>query len=93
VVPTDEDVLVNLKLENLKIIDKTAANGNLFFKSWWTKFVSSKSAGAWGAAYTCILIYFFCFSNCFPISRFFFFETAVIHCFFTYIYCCWGFSF
>ncbi len=46
--PTDEDVIANLKLANLKTIDKTEAKEQLIFKSWWDNFVSSKSSDAWG---------------------------------------------
>ena len=46
--PTDEDVLANLKLANLKTIDKTEAREQLIFKSWWDNFVTSKSADGWG---------------------------------------------
>ncbi len=46
--PTDEDVIANLKLANLKTIDKTESREQLIFKSWWDNFVLSRSADNWG---------------------------------------------
>jgi tetratricopeptide (TPR) repeat protein len=59
--PMDEDVLVNLKLANLKTIDKTEAKEQLIFKSWWINFVSSKSADAWGVLTLVFLFISFAF--------------------------------
>ena len=46
--PTDEDIQANLKLANLKTIDKTEAKEQLIFKSWWENFVYARSADNWG---------------------------------------------
>lgn len=58
--PADEDILANLKLANLKTIDKTEAKEQLIFKSWWDNFVHSHSADDWGIA--CIVALFIAFS-------------------------------
>jgi tetratricopeptide (TPR) repeat protein len=57
--PADEDVLANLKLANLKTIDKTEAREQLFIKTWWNDFVTSYSADSW--AILCIISLFIAF--------------------------------
>lgn len=66
--PTDEDVISNLKLANLKTIDKTEAREQLIFKSWWDNFVTSKSADAWGGLSIISLFIAFAFLIVFRMS-------------------------
>ncbi len=46
--PADEDVLHNLRLANLRIIDKIEPVPRLFFLEWWEAFIGSESASGWG---------------------------------------------
>ena len=63
--PADEDVIANLKLANLKTIDKTETKEQLIFKSWWDNFVNSRSAdnrGIWSIislfiAFTALIVF------------------------------------
>ncbi len=57
--PADEDVIANLKLANLKTIDKTETREQLIFKSWWDNFVTSKTSDNWGIL--CIVSFFIAF--------------------------------
>ncbi len=57
--PSDEDVIANLKIANLKTIDKTEAKEPLIFKTWWDNFLTSKSADTWGVF--CIVSLFLAF--------------------------------
>ena len=57
--PDDDDIIVNLKLANLKTIDKTDAKEELIFKSWWDKFLNSRTADGWGIL--CIVSLFIAF--------------------------------
>lgn len=49
--PNDEDILFNLKLANLKTVDKTETIPPLFFKSWWNDLANMFSGDRW-AIYT-----------------------------------------
>jgi tetratricopeptide (TPR) repeat protein len=46
--PDDEDILHNLRLANLRIIDKIEPVPRLFFLEWWESFIGSESASGWG---------------------------------------------
>jgi tetratricopeptide (TPR) repeat protein len=45
--PEDEDILTNLKIANLKTVDRLNAVPQLAIISWWSTFVSSKSSNLW----------------------------------------------
>ncbi|MFH1319468.1 MAG: tetratricopeptide repeat protein [Bacteroidota bacterium] len=49
--PNDEDILFNLKLANLKTVDKTETIPPLFFKIWWNDLANMFSGDRW-AIYT-----------------------------------------
>jgi len=46
--PRDEDVQYNLRLANLRVIDKIEPIPQLFFLSWWKSFIDMFSADGWG---------------------------------------------
>ena len=48
--PGDEDVLHNLRLANLRIVDRIDPIPRLFFVEWWEALVGSASASGWGTA-------------------------------------------
>jgi len=50
VAPGDEDILHNLRLANLRIIDRIEPLPRLFFVEWWEGLIGSASASGWGAA-------------------------------------------
>jgi tetratricopeptide (TPR) repeat protein len=45
--PGDEDILYNLRLANLRVIDKIEPVPKLFFIEWWNSFVNLTSASNW----------------------------------------------
>lgn len=47
--PHDEDIAYNLRLANLRIIDRIEPIPQLFFVEWWRSFVSMFSSGTWAS--------------------------------------------
>ncbi len=45
--PADDDILHNLRLANLRIIDRIEPIPRLFFLEWWEDFIASRSASGW----------------------------------------------
>ena len=45
--PRDEDIIHNLRLVNLRVVDKIEPVPQLFVKEWWNALVSLFSAGSW----------------------------------------------
>jgi len=48
--PDDDDVLYNIRLANLRVIDKIEPIPRLFFLVWWDRFVNRSSSDGWGVA-------------------------------------------
>ncbi len=48
--PEDEDINYNLRLANLKVVDKIEPIPSLFFINWWNSVMNLYSADRWGAA-------------------------------------------
>lgn len=46
--PRDEDVLYNLRLANLRVVDKIEPIPQLFFVDWWNSLMNAYSADTWG---------------------------------------------
>lgn len=46
--PADEDIRYNLKLANLKIVDRIEPLPELFYKEWWNSWGSTFSSNEWG---------------------------------------------
>jgi tetratricopeptide (TPR) repeat protein len=53
--PSDEDILYNLRLANLKVIDKIEPVPELFFIGWWNSFVNLMSSSQWAVLIICLL--------------------------------------
>jgi tetratricopeptide (TPR) repeat protein len=53
--PGDEDVRYNLRLANLRVIDKIEPVPELFFVEWWNGVLSLFSSSGWGAAAIALL--------------------------------------
>lgn len=53
--PSDEDIAYNLRLANLRIVDKIEPIPKLFFVEWWQAFVNTMSADHWGTASVILL--------------------------------------
>ncbi len=45
--PRDEDITYNLRLANIRIVDRIEPVPELFFVGWWRGFVNSFSSGGW----------------------------------------------
>jgi tetratricopeptide (TPR) repeat protein len=45
--PTDEDIAYNLRLTNLRVVDKIEPLPRLFFVQWWESLTNSTSADGW----------------------------------------------
>jgi tetratricopeptide (TPR) repeat protein len=48
--PGDEDILHNLRLANLRIVDKIDPIPRLFFAEWWDALIGLASSSGWGSA-------------------------------------------
>jgi tetratricopeptide (TPR) repeat protein len=48
--PTDEDINYNLRLANLRVIDKVEPIPRLFFINWWNTFLNLFSSAGWAVA-------------------------------------------
>src|SRR5208283_3571750 len=46
--PRDEDILYNLRLANLRVVDKIEPLPQLFLIEWWNAFVNFFSSDGWG---------------------------------------------
>ncbi len=80
----DEDIHFNLRLANLNVIDKIESIPQLFYKRWWTGFMSVVSADGWAllSVTACLLAaisaIFFALSVSPPSKRFFFFSGILL---------------
>lgn len=56
--PGDEDINFNLKMANLKVVDKITPLPDLFYKRWWKSLAAGKTAASW-SAYSITLFWLF----------------------------------
>ena len=53
--PNDEDIQFNLRIANLKVVDKVETLPDLFFVEWWKSLVNAYSSSGWATIFLVLL--------------------------------------